>query len=60
MTIAVTDEQVRQLADLAGMQITPEHMPGVLRNLGILLGQAEILAGEPLDALVEPAPVFRP
>jgi len=58
--VPVTDEQVRCLAELAGLRIAPEHLPGVVRNLGVLLGQAALLGAEPLDPRVEPATVFTP
>jgi len=56
----VTEEQVLHLAELAGLKIAPEHRPGVVRNLGVLLEQSALLGAEPLDPLVEPAAVFCP
>jgi hypothetical protein len=56
----MTTEQVEVLARFAGLAIDPAHIPGVIRNLDILLAQAAVLANTPLDPLVEPAPVFRP
>jgi len=56
----VTEEKLRHLAEIAGIEIAPGHVPGVIRNLEVLLAQAELLFEEPLDPLVEPAPVLRP
>ncbi|MET0251861.1 MAG: DUF4089 domain-containing protein [Novosphingobium sp.] len=58
--LPLTVEQVRLLAGLAGIEIAPGHMPGVIRNLEILREQAALLAEPPIEPLVEPAPVFRP
>ena len=54
----MTEEDVRALAGMAGITIDPAYMPGVIRNLEILLTQAGHLAQAPLDPMVEPAPVF--
>lgn len=54
------EEAVRLLAGMAGMEIHPDHLPGVARNLAILLEQADLLFDPRMDALVEPAPVYRP
>lgn len=59
-TTPISEEQVRQLAALAGMEIAPGHMPGVIRNMEVLLQQAALIFAEPLDPLVEPSPVHRP
>ena len=56
----LTEEHVRHLAEVAGLRIAPEHLPGVIRNLAVLLGQAALLEADALDPLVEPAAVFRP
>ena len=56
----MTEEQIEVLANMAGLKIDPAHIPGVLRNLEIVLAQGKVLAQPPLDPLVEPAPVFRP
>ncbi|HEX7873420.1 MAG TPA: DUF4089 domain-containing protein [Sphingobium sp.] len=56
----MTDEEVVLLARMAGLEIDPAHLPGVTRNLGILLDQAALLFDPPIDMLVEPAPVYRP
>jgi hypothetical protein len=55
-----TEETLAVLANLAGLKIDPAHLPGVLRNLDILYDQAALLLAQPLDPLVEPAPVYRP
>ena len=54
------EEQVRHLAALADIEIAPEHLPGVIRNLQVLREQAALLLHEPLDPSIEPLPVFRP
>ena len=56
----LTEEEVRLLAALHDLAITPGHMPGVIRNLAVLRQQAALLFDPPLDLLVEPSPVFRP
>jgi len=56
----MTEDQVVKLAEVAGLTIDPAHMPGVARNLDILLAQAAVLAQAPVGQMVEPAPVYRP
>ncbi len=56
----IDDEDVMRLARMAGLTIDPAHLPGVVRNLDILMAQAALLMSPPIDPLVEPAPVFRP
>jgi hypothetical protein len=56
----VGEEQVRQLAALADIEIAPGHVPGVIRNLEILRAQAALLFEPPLDSATEPATAFRP
>lgn len=56
----VTEEQLHDLARLAAIAIAPGHVPGVIRNLELLLIQSSLLFDDPIDALVEPAPVYRP
>jgi hypothetical protein len=58
--VLVDENLVRSLARMAAMEIAPRHMPGVIANLETLLAQADLLFAEPLDPLVEPAPVYRP
>jgi Asp-tRNA(Asn)/Glu-tRNA(Gln) amidotransferase C subunit len=58
--LAIDEEQVRALARLQMIEIAPGHMPGVIRNLETLLSQASLLTAPVIDAVVEPAPVFRP
>ena len=55
-----TEEEVRLLAALQNIAIAPGHVPGVVRNLAVLIAQAELLFDPALDVLIEPAPVFRP
>jgi hypothetical protein len=56
----MTEEDVAQLANMAGLDLDPAHLPGVMRNLEILEGQTALLFQEPLDPLVEPMAVYRP
>lgn len=53
-------EHAETLANMAGLEIDPDHLPGVVRNLETLLGQAALLMAPPLPAEVEPAAIFRP
>jgi hypothetical protein len=55
-----TLEDVERLAQMAGLNISPAFLPSVALNLNILLDQAALILDRPIDALVEPAPVFRP
>ncbi len=55
----MNEDQVQVLASMAGLKIDPAYIPGVLRNLDVLLAQAAVLGEAPLDPLVEPAPVYR-
>jgi len=56
----LTRDDVTRLANMAGLKIDPAHLPGVVRNLGLLLDQAALFMDPPLEPLVEPAPVYRP
>ena len=56
----MSEDDVARLACLSGIEITPGHMPGVIRNLEILQVQIALLAEEPLAPEIEPAAVFRP
>ena len=60
MNPGMSEAMLLRLAEAAGIEIAPEHRAGVIRNLEILVGQAEVLAQAPFDQRVEPAPVFRP
>jgi hypothetical protein len=53
-------EDVERLAKMAGLSIDPAYLPSVTRNFCILLEQAGLFADQPIDPIVEPAPVFRP
>ena len=55
----MTEEHVALLASLSGLRIDPAYLPGVLRNLEVLLSEAALLHEVPLDPLIEPGPVFR-
>ncbi|MBC2666110.1 DUF4089 domain-containing protein [Novosphingobium flavum] len=56
----LTEEQVRQLAALSGLEIAPGHLPGVIRNLEVLQQQIALLFADPVDPVIEPAAVYRP
>jgi hypothetical protein len=56
----MTEEDVAMLARINGLTIAPEYLPGVARNLAVLEEQIALLTAPPLDAEIEPAPVFRP
>lgn len=58
--MAISEEQLRVLSELAGIEISPAHIPGVLANLETLIAQAALLFEPPVDSYVEPAPVFNP
>ncbi|GGY99037.1 DUF4089 domain-containing protein [Novosphingobium colocasiae] len=55
----ISEELVRHLAGHSGLEIAPEHMPGVIRNLEVLEGQILLLFAKPIDPPIEPAPVYR-
>jgi len=55
-----TLEDVERLAKMAGLFVDPAYLPMVHRNFCILLDQAALIFDQPIDAIVEPAPVFRP
>lgn len=55
----ITEEQLHVLSKAAGIEIEPDHAPGVIRNLETLMAQAALLFDPPVDVLLEPAPVFR-
>jgi len=60
MTEARADsDDVQRLARMAGLSIDPAFLPGVVRNLNILLEQAALIVDQPIDPIVEPAPVYR-
>jgi hypothetical protein len=56
---SIEEADVVRLARVAGFTIDPAFRAGVARNLGVLLAQADLLMTPPLDAVIEPAPVFR-
>jgi 1-carboxybiuret hydrolase subunit AtzG-like len=43
-----------------GLEVAPEHRPGVILNLERIAGLAELVMAFPLPEAEEPAPVFRP
>lgn len=58
--MTISEEQLRAMAEVAGIPIAPEHVPGVIRNLEILHEQCALLFDPPVDALIEPATVYLP
>lgn len=52
-------EDVEGLARVAGLNIDPSHLPGVVANMRILLAQAALLMSPPVEPEVEPAPAYR-
>lgn len=57
---AVNRETILKLAELSEIKIAREHRAGVIRNLEILLTQAEIVGEGEIDPAVPPAATFRP
>jgi hypothetical protein len=55
---ALLDSDVEMLALMAELTIDPAHLPGVVRNLTILLDQAALFLDPPINPLVEPAVVY--
>lgn len=53
-------DYVDQAAKLVGLEIAPEHRPGVIRYLTVVLGAAALVREFSLPEDVEAAPVFRP
>ena len=47
-------------AAAVGLEIAPEHRPGVIANLERIAAMAEMVMSFPLPEAEEPAPVFRP
>lgn len=56
----ISQEDVVQLARMAGLAINPAYLPEVARNLTVLFEQADFLMTPSIDPLIEPAPVFLP
>lgn len=55
----IEQEDVERLAQMAGLNIDPAYLPGVMENLRILLAQAALLMTPPIAAEIEPAPAYR-
>ena len=51
---------VLELARLAGIELTPERLPGVIATLRINAQLAHLLEEFPLVGQDEPGPVWRP
>lgn len=55
----IGEQDVLILAGVAGLDINPAHLPGVINNLRVLLEQAALLMTPPIAAEIEPAAIFR-
>jgi hypothetical protein len=51
---------VDQAAKLIDLPIAPEHRPGVVQFMGVIMGAAALVMEFPLPDDVESAPVFEP
>jgi hypothetical protein len=51
---------MQQQSAWLGLDIAPEHQPGVVRYLELASGIAQAVLAHPLSPLDEPAPVFVP
>lgn len=51
---------VDQAAKLIDLPIAPEHRPGVVQFMGVIMGAAAVVMEFPLPDDVESAPVFEP
>ncbi|MBV8889554.1 MAG: DUF4089 domain-containing protein [Alphaproteobacteria bacterium] len=54
------DAYVTAFAALIGLEIAPEHRPGVVLNLTRIAAMAALVMDFPLPDDSEPAPVYRP
>ena len=45
---------------LLGVELAPEHRPGVVRDFRLIARKADLVTRHPLERRDEPAPVFRP
>jgi 1-carboxybiuret hydrolase subunit AtzG-like len=52
--------RVREAARRVGLELQPQHLPGVAEHFARLTAQAELLLAFPLEEDDEPAPVFTP
>jgi len=43
-----------------GLELAPEHVPGVVRYYRMIVGMAEAVNGFPLDDTIESAAIFTP
>jgi hypothetical protein len=58
--MTVTAADITALSALTDLPIPPQYRDGVAMQLTALLVQAELVLGLPLEATVEPGPVFTP
>jgi hypothetical protein len=54
------EDCIDAFAQLLGLELLPEHRPGVIQNFTLLAAQAELFMEFDLDERVEMAPVFHP
>jgi hypothetical protein len=55
-----TESYVLQAAALAGLEIEPAHMPGVIENLQRSAAIARVFLDFPLPDDIEPAATYKP
>lgn len=60
LSAAQIEAAVDAQAAVLGLQLAPEHRPGVLQYYALAAGMAELVQGLPLGPHDEPAPVFTP
>jgi hypothetical protein len=58
--MTVTASDIETLAQLTQFPIPPRYREAVAEQLSALLVQAELVLSMPLEATLEPAPVFSP
>ncbi len=54
--MAVSEDDVRRIAELARLGVDPDRLPALARQLDGILGHMAVLQGVPLDAEAEDAP----
>lgn len=55
----IDEADVTALARMAGLEIDPAYLSGVVGNLRVLLEQMALLMIPPIAAEIEPATVYR-
>jgi hypothetical protein len=56
----MTDEDVRQRADLAGLPVRPEDFPALVQGWALIRPHLALVMAERLPPDAEPAALFRP